>query len=321
MEKNNKITEYSELLEKAISEAEQIVSGQQNAIKQILITIICGGHILIEGVPGTGKTLAAATVSRILELGFKRIQFTPDLMPADITGTTVFDRNSGKFFLRKGPIFSDIILADEINRAPAKTQAALLEAMQEKKVTIDTETNELSEHFTCIATQNPIDMEGTYPLPEAEIDRFMMKINIDYPGEEQEKEILKRYRSGVLKDSRKPEVSTVLTAANISELKTTLDKITVEDNIIDYITALVRNTRTHSDIENGASPRSAVALFSAAKASALLEGRDFVIPEDVKSLASPVLAHRLILTTEAEMSGRDTSEIIKTIIESTEVPQ
>ncbi|MBN2653190.1 MAG: MoxR family ATPase [Spirochaetales bacterium] len=316
-----RINNFAQQIENAVDEAQKVISGNRESIQKILATIICGGHALLEGVPGTGKTFTASSISQVLDLDFKRIQFTPDLMPADITGTTIFDRNTSDFHLRKGPIFTDILLADEINRAPAKTQAALLEAMQEKKVTIDTETNQLSSFFTCLATQNPVEMEGTYPLPEAEIDRFLMKITIGYPDADAEKEIIRRYRDGEISTVKANKLTKIIDRQLLSEIKEAVDKVNVEENILDYITEIVRKTRDHKDVELGASPRSSVALFSVARTIALMSGRDFVIPDDVKANAISVLAHRLILTTEAQITNIDNASIIQEIIDTTEVPK
>jgi MoxR-like ATPase len=277
--------------------------------------------VLIEGVPGTAKTLLVRTLARALNVKYVRIQFTPDLMPGDITGISVLS-GDGEFVFREGPIFADLVLADEINRAPAKTQAALLEAMQERTVTVDGRSHSLSGTFTVFGTQNPIEFEGTYPLPEAELDRFLLNVTMDYPGEETEQGILNRYLEGFEADL--PEtygVDSVLDAGGVAALRKAADAVRVEPPIVQYITAIVRATRNAASLTLGASPRAGVALLKTARAVALLSGRDFVIPDDVKGLSPAVLRHRVSVAPELELEGLTPDLAIKTILEKTEAPK
>jgi MoxR-like ATPase len=297
-----------------------VVLGQDAATREVLVCLLARGHILLEGVPGTAKTLLVRTLGLALRVRFVRIQFTPDLMPADITGITLLT-GAREFSFREGPIFADLVLADEINRAPAKTQAALLEAMQERTVTVDGKSHPLSSTFTVFATQNPIEFEGTYPLPEAELDRFMAKVQIGYPEAAIEQGILTRYVQGFEAD--RPDtygVSPVIDAAGLEQLRAAVDAVRVEPRITGYITAIVRATREAASLTLGASPRAGVALFKAARAAALLEDRDFVIPDDVKQLASATLRHRVNVAPELELEGVTADQALKAILDRIEAP-
>ena len=304
------------------NELAKVIIGQEEVIDNLLISLFSGGHILLEGVPGLGKTLLANSLSYIIGGDFKRIQFTPDLMPSDIIGTTVYNMELNNFQVKKGPIFTNILLADEINRSPAKTQSALLQAMQEKNVTIDGKDYKLDDFFICIATQNPIEMEGTYPLPEAQIDRFQMKINITYPGTEEEGSILKNVRDGFrAEDPKTAGLKKVLENNRIAEIKNAVDKVIIDDKIIDYITKMISVTREYSGIEVGSSPRGSVALFNTSRVKAVFDGRDYVVPDDIKTLALPVLRHRLILNAESEIEGYSSDYYLEKIINEIEVPR
>ncbi len=298
----------------------RVVLGQDAATREVLVALLARGHVLLEGVPGTAKTLLVRTLALALDVKFRRLQFTPDLMPADITGVSLLS-GGHEFTFRPGPIFADLVLADEINRAPAKTQAALLEAMQERTVTADGITHPLSRVFTVFATQNPIEFEGTYPLPEAELDRFLMKVLIGYPAAETERGILARVVGGFEAD--RPEtygVSRVTDAGGLEALRSAADQVRVEPQITAYITAIVRATRDAASLTLGASPRAGVALLKSARAVALIEGRDYVIPDDVKSLAPAVLRHRVSVAPELELEGVTPDAALKSILERVEVP-
>ena len=297
-----------------------VVLGQEAATLEVLVCLLARGHILLEGVPGTAKTLLVRTLALALDVRFGRIQFTPDLMPADITGITLLT-GTHEFSFRPGPIFADLVLADEINRAPAKTQAALLEAMQERTVTVDGKSHRLSPTFTVFATQNPIEFEGTYPLPEAELDRFMAKVLVGYPPAEVEQGILTRYGEGFEADRPKTYgVSPVINAEGLEALRGQVDAVRVEPRITGYITAIVRATREAASLTLGASPRAGVALFKAARAAALLDGRDYVIPDDVKRLAPAILRHRINVAPELELEGVTADQALKAILDRTEAP-
>ena len=297
-----------------------VVLGQEAATLEVLVCLLARGHILLEGVPGTAKTLLVRTLALALDVRFGRIQFTPDLMPADITGITLLT-GTHEFSFRPGPIFADLVLADEINRAPAKTQAALLEAMQERTVTVDGKSHRLSPTFTVFATQNPIEFEGTYPLPEAELDRFMAKVLVGYPPAEIEQGILTRYVEGFEADRTDTYgVRPVVNAEGLELLRRQVDAVRVEPRITGYITAIVRATREAASLTLGASPRAGVALFKAARAAALLEARDYVIPDDVKRLAPAILRHRINVAPELELEGVTADQALKAILDRTEAP-
>jgi len=301
----------------------RVIVGQSEAIDLALVTLLAGGHALIEGVPGVGKTLLVKALARSVAGEFQRIQFTPDLMPADITGTSVFDLRTQQFRLVRGPIFTNFLLADEINRAPAKTQSALLEAMQERQVTIDRETRELPPIFVVFATQNPIEHQGTYPLPEAQKDRFLVKIRMGYPTAEDENELARLVAVGEAPERRLAEDLRVpvLQPGELEQLRADTARVRVSDAISSYIVSVARQTRQHAAIWVGAGPRATLALLSASRALAALEERDFVLPEDVKTLAGPVLEHRVLLRPEFEMEGVEVREVIKAVLEAVEVPR
>ncbi len=298
----------------------KVIIGQLDFIELLLTALLADGHVLIEGVPGIAKTLTAKLLSKTLKTGFSRIQFTPDLMPSDILGTSVFNMKTHEFEFHKGPVFSNFILIDEINRSPAKTQAALFEVMEERQITIDGYTYKMSDPFFVIATQNPIEHEGTYALPEAQLDRFLFKIKVGYPNKEEEIEILKTHH---LRKNKKPEelIEPVLTEADLHKYRELVKQIIVDDKIMDYIVEIVQRTRNHSHLFLGGSPRASLATLQTAKALAAIEGRDFVIPDDVKTVLPNVMRHRVILNPEQEMEGFDEDAVIKMIIESVEVPR
>jgi MoxR-like ATPase len=300
----------------------KVIKGQEEVIDLVLVAFFAGGHVLIEGLPGLGKTLMVNALSQIVGGTFKRIQFTPDLMPSDIIGTTVYNMESNTFQVKKGPVFTNLLLADEVNRSPARTQSALLQAMQEKEVTIDGNNFPLGDFFMCLATQNPIELEGTFPLPEAQVDRFLMKINMTYPSREEENAILKSYREGLLLN--KPgemQLKQIIDEKKFLEIKAAIAKIYVDDKIIDYITEITYATRDYPGIEVGASPRGSVALLQASRFKAVTQGRDYIIPDDIKYLAFPVLRHRLILEPETEIEGFTPDDYLKKIVESVKVPR
>ena len=321
------MTENTEILKKALlktkKEVAKVIIGYENVVDLALIAIFTGTHALIEGVPGVAKTLLVRTLAHVMRCDFARIQFTPDLMPTDITGTHVFNLQTNAFSLVKGPVFSTFLLADEINRAPAKTQSALLQAMQERTVTIDRETHELSSNFTVFATQNPIEYEGTYPLPEAQKDRFMLKITMDPPGKDAELILAQRMLG---KDS--PEntlasgaVQQIITPEVLSKLRLALEGILVKADLVAYVVDIVRKTRTHQSVLVGAGPRATQALLLSSRAFATVSGRDFVTPDDIKTMAYPVLEHRLILRPEYEIEGLTVKEVIENILKEIAVPR
>ena len=305
----------------AILEAlRSVVLGQEAATRDVLVALLARGHVLLEGVPGTAKTLMVRTLALALDVKFTRIQFTPDLMPADVTGISML-AGAHEFTFRPGPLFADLVLADEINRAPAKTQAALLEAMQERTVTVDGTSHPLSPVFTVFATQNPVEFEGTYPLPEAELDRFMLKVLVGYPEAAVEQRILGKYVEGFEADRTETYgVRAVTNALGLEALRASVDAVRVESRITAYITAVVRATREAASLTLGASPRAGVALLKAARAAALVAGRDFVIPDDVKSLAPAVLRHRIMVAPELELEGVTPDQALSSILEKVEVP-
>ena len=321
---NEKVREESGFVERIREQIRRVIIGQQVMIDRLLVGLLANGHVLLEGVPGLAKTMAVTTLSRTLRTKFQRIQFTPDLLPADLIGTLVYNPQSGAFTVKKGPIFANIILADEINRAPAKVQSALLEAMQEKQVTIGDQTFELDRPFLVLATQNPIEQEGTYPLPEAQVDRFMLKLKIDYPSKDEERLILDRMAF----TDADLDVEPVVTPADVLHAREVVDEIYVDEKVRDYIVDVVLATRTPDQygldianlIEWGASPRATIYLTLAAKAMAFLEGRGYVTPQDVKSIGMDVLRHRVIITYEAEAEELTSEDVVKQIFDHIQVP-
>ena len=307
-------------VERVKTELRKVIIGQEEFMDLLLVTILSGGHALIEGVPGIAKTLTAKLMAQTLEVDFTRIQFTPDLMPSDVLGTTIFNMQTSQFSFSQGPIFSNIVLIDEINRAPAKTQAALFEVMEEAQVSVDGVTYQMDYPFFVVATQNPIEQEGTYKLPEAQLDRFLVKINLDYPSLEEEQSILFRFRNDFNLNQRY-SINAVLDASEIKACQQLIEQIHIKDELLNYIAAIIHNTRNNGDLFLGASPRASLAILKTAKATAAMNGRDFVIPEDIKLMAYPVLNHRVILMPEREMEGYNTKDVINDIIEKIEVPR
>lgn len=320
---NEKVKQESEFVDRLRNEVGKVIVGQKYMIDRLLIGLLCNGHILLEGVPGLAKTMTVKTLAQSIEAKFQRIQFTPDLLPADLIGTMIFNQKDQTFYPRKGPIFANFILADEINRSPAKVQSALLEAMQEHQVTISDQTYKLEEPFLVLATQNPIEQEGTYPLPEAQIDRFMLKLNITYPNKKEEREILERMTTGEL-----IAVNRVITKADILKARKVVNEIYIDEKIKNYIIDLVFATREPKNyklniddfIEYGASPRASIYLTMAAKANAFLNHRGYVTPEDVKTIGMDVLRHRIIITYEAEAEDMTSEDVVKKIFDEVEVP-
>ena len=302
------------------NELAKYIIGQSEMIELLMAGIFANGHILLEGVPGVAKTLSAKVLSKSLNVGFSRIQFTPDMMPSDVLGTSVYNMNDSSFTFKKGPIFSNIVLIDEINRAPAKTQAALFEVMEERQITYDGECYPMGFPFLVIATQNPIEQEGTYNLPEAQLDRFLFKVKLGYPELSEEEEILNRYKNNI-KTPDLSDVIAVFDANEIQKIQLAVEKIIIEDNLVKYIAALVHKTRNHGKIYLGASPRASLSILRSAKAIAAIRGRDFVTPEDIQFVAVHVLNHRLILTPEAEMEGVSVEDVVKEILQTIEVPR
>ncbi len=316
-----KVKEENGFVEEVKKEISKVIIGQEDLIDRVLITFISGGHILLEGLPGLAKTLTVRAFARVIDTGFSRVQFTPDLLPADLIGTRIYNPKELNFFTRKGPIFTSILLADEINRAPAKVQSALLQAMEEKQVTIGDETYQLDNPFMVLATENPIEQEGTYPLPEAQLDRFFMKVLIDYPNHDEEREILTRFKD-LDPDLLKP----VVTAEEVEKKTELINSIYIDEKLIDYIVALVGETRKPSRrelkkyIDFGASPRASIALMKASRCIAFMRGRGFVNPDDVKDIGADVLRHRIILSYEAEADGKSSDDVVQMIFDSVEVP-
>ena len=314
------LLELRESVDQMKGEIQRIIVGQDKMIDLLLVALFSGGHVLLEGVPGIAKTLTAKLLSKALSVDFSRIQFTPDLMPTDITGTSVFNMKTSEFNFKKGPIFSNLILIDEINRAPAKTQAALFEVMEELQLTIDGKTYKMDQPFMVMATQNPIEQEGTYQLPEAQLDRFLFRIVIDYPQQQEEVEILRRFKSD-FSQNQVTEVKSVLNSTKIQRCRDIVEKIGIRDELLQYIASIVINTRNNGDLFLGASPRASLAILKSAKAMAAIQGRDFVTPDDIKTVAFPVLNHRIILTPDREMEGVTINDVLKEILEKVEVPR
>lgn len=309
-----------ENIQKVKAEIAKVIVGQNKMIDQLLVAVLSNGHVLLEGVPGVAKTISAKLLAKTLSLDFSRIQFTPDLMPSDIIGTSVFDLSKSTFEFKKGPIFSNFVLIDEINRAPAKTQAALFEVMEERQITADGTTYVLEKPFLVIATQNPIEQEGTYRLPEAQLDRFLFKINIEYPNLAEEIHIIQKENELQSRD-KMSTIATIISQSHIIEFQELVKQILVEQNLIEYIAKIVLNTRENAFLYLGASPRASIAILNAAKGFAALRGRDFVTPDDIKDAAIPVLQHRVVVTPEREMEGITSTEIIKQIVDSVEIPR
>lgn len=309
-----------EAVEKIKSEIGKVIVGQEKMIDQLIVALLANGHVLIEGVPGVAKTLSAKLLSRTVDTGFSRIQFTPDLMPSDILGTSIFNLKKSEFEFKQGPIFSNLVLIDEINRAPAKTQAALFEVMEERQITMDSQRYTMSTPFLVLATQNPIEQEGTYRLPEAQLDRFLFKINIDYPNLNEEIAIISREHD-LLDQNKLDLVHKVISSEEILKYQALIREIRVEKNLIEYIARIVQNTRENSFLYLGASPRASIAILNASKGYAAIRGRDFVTPEDIKDVAIPVLKHRVVVSPEREMEGIMSDEIIRQILETIEIPR
>ncbi|WP_248518034.1 AAA family ATPase [Salinarchaeum laminariae] len=311
------VEEASERADQVADEVLEAVVADREFMETVLTGVLARGHVLLEDVPGTGKTLTANSLATALGLEFSRIQFTPDLLPSDVTGTHVFDESDGSFLFTEGPIFANVVLADEINRAPPKTQAALLEAMEEEQVTVDGDTHKLPDPFIVIATQNPIEQEGTFELPEAQVDRFLIKTTLGYPEEAGELELLRR-RAG--RSDQTPTVEPVLDGPTVRELRRVPEDVHVDPDVLEYIAALGRATRIRPQVQTGVSPRGTQRLFEAARARAVIEGRDFVTPDDVRHVVEPVLAHRLVLTPEAAVEGVELEGIVDDVLESVPVP-
>lgn len=320
----DRVEKESALINRIRTEAHKVIVGQDALIDRLLMALLCNNHVLIEGVPGLAKTLSVTTLARMIQATFKRIQFTPDLLPADVVGTLIYNPKSGDFSIRKGPVFAHVVLADEINRAPAKVQSALLEAMQERQVTIGDESFRLDDPFLVLATQNPVEQEGTYPLPEAQVDRFMLKLKVTYPNKAEEHQILKR----MARSNPSKEVEPVITPKDIVRMRQLADEIFMDEKIELYIVDLVEATRNPADykldigplIRYGASPRATIFLAMASKANALIEGRGYVTPQDVKSVAMDVMRHRVIPTYEAEAEEKTSEDLIEQILKTVDVP-
>ncbi|QCK15344.1 AAA family ATPase [Mangrovivirga cuniculi] len=320
---NNNEEKYIQLSDKVQllkNEIGKLVVGQEELVELYVIALFSGGHLLLEGFPGIAKTMSAKLLSKAIDAEFSRIQFTPDLMPSDVLGTSIFNMGKSEFEFKKGPLFSQVVLIDEINRAPAKTQAALFEVMEERQITVDGMTYKMEFPFMVLATQNPIEQEGTYKLPEAQLDRFLFKVNMTYPNLEDEISILNKFKDDFNKES-KTDINTILEKSNITEFQKLVEEVHIKDQLVNYIASIVFNTRNHHDLYLGASPRASLSILKASKATAALKGRSFVIPEDIMYVAPFVLNHRVVLTPEKELEGVDTKEVIKNIVEEIEVPR
>lgn len=314
------LTKLQDSVTKVKAELGKVIIGQQEMIELLIVSILANGHSLIEGVPGVAKTVTAKLLAKTMNVDFSRIQFTPDLMPSDILGTSIFNVKTSEFEFKKGPIFSNIILIDEINRAPAKTQAALFEAMAERQITIDGNEFDMQPPFLVFATQNPVEQEGTYRLPEAQLDRFLFKINVHYPTLEEEVQILEN-KHHQKNNNVESLIDAILSAEQIAAYQKVIKDIVVEDNLLKYIAAIVNNTRTNANLYLGASPRASIAILDASKAVAAINGRDFITPDDIKKVVSPILCHRIILTPEREMEGYTAEKMIKDLIQTIEIPR
>jgi len=304
-----------EIAQEVLSEVSRVIVGYGEILQQLFIALLVNGHVLLEGVPGLGKTVMAKTFAKTLGISFRRVQFTPDLLPSDITGTKIFDQNEGAFVLQKGPLFANIVLADEINRSAPKTQAALLEAMAERQITIEGETLPLDKPFMVVATENPVEMEGTYPLPEAQLDRFIMKVWLDYPSQEEEVDIMRRQISG-----ESPSVTAITSGEEILAAQKLMNMVYIDDRILKYIRDIVLKTRNHPQIALGCGPRASLVLMKCSKARAAILGRVYVTPDDVRSLIMPAMNHRILLKPEAELEGLDVKSVLKNIVEDIPIP-
>jgi MoxR-like ATPase len=310
------VGQVSRLAERAADNIERVIVGKREVVDLLLVALLCEGHVLIEDVPGTGKTMLAKSVARTLDCSFRRIQFTPDLLPSDVTGVSFFNQRTQEFEFRPGPIFAQVVLADEINRATPRTQSALLECMEERQVTLDGETRTVPRPFLVLATQNPIELEGTFPLPEAQLDRFLLRLAVGYPSERNEKDIVRRFRGGSPLD----ELPAVVTPAELIAMQRLTREVHISEAVEDYVVQLVRASRQHPSVELGASPRATLALYRCAQAVAGISGRGYVLPDDVKRLAPAVLTHRLIVAAQSRLRGRGAADIVSDILTSVPVP-
>ncbi len=318
---DEKDLEYvNDIFNKAQAELKKVIVGQDEAIKLLLVALLSGGHVLLEGVPGIAKTLLVKLLAKTLNTKYNRIQFTPDLMPSDVIGTTIYNAKASDFFFRQGPIFSNVILIDEINRAPAKTQAALFEVMEEKQVTVDSKTYDFESPLFIVATQNPIEQEGTYKLPEAQLDRFIFRVKMNYPSLEDEEKILLRFKSD-FSNKIAADVNTILEKSDLDKCWSLIESVHIEDDLVKYISEIIHQTRINGDIYLGASPRASLSILKSAKALAILNGRDFVTPDDIKKVLNPVLNHRIILMPEREMEGSEPEDVISEIVDQIEIPR
>ncbi len=319
-EQRTDLTVFSEKIQELKNQIGQVIVGQDRVIDLMLTCILADGHVLIEGVPGVAKTLLARLIAKLTDARFSRVQFTPDLMPSDVLGTTIFNMKTSDFYFHEGPVFADIVLVDEINRAPAKTQAALFEVMEERQVTIDGTTHKMGPLYTILATQNPVEQEGTYKLPEAQLDRFLMKIKMDYPSLDEEVSILERHQRNA-QLAKLNDICHVITSEELLQLRSMMDCVIIDRTLLQYIAQIVLQTRSSRAVYLGASPRASIAILQTSKAFALLQGRDFVTPEDIKFVTPSVLQHRLILTAEAEMEGYTPLKVAQKLIDKVEVPK